>query len=903
MAAMKTQLLVTKTRMPRLPAGYVARPRLSGKLDEAMRRGVVLLSAPAGYGKSTLLAGALRELEMPVAWVSLDDGDNDPGSFWTYVISALQGIAPGMCQPILAAIESPEPPPARWLLTALVNALNGNGDDFALVLDDYQAIETAAIHEGVGFIGEHLPPRLHLFIACRVDPALPVARWRARGVISEIRAGELAFTKEEARTFLETAMGMVLGEQDLMTLESRSEGWIAGLKIAGLSFAGRENISASIKAFSGVNRYIFDYLVGEALGRQSSRIQRFLLETSILERLCGSLCDAVTGQSDGHSMLAQLESANLFISSLDDERRWYRYHQLFADVLRRQLTSSGPERMGELHGRASRWFAEEGRIDEAINHAFLGGDAERAVSLLEEAAPRMLGQGQAAWMLRYSQRVPETMLLCSPWLCVSFAWAALMANSREALLPMLSRAVQALSGNPDNLSLCSLSNLHRIKGHTLSIQSFIARSQGENARAISLSEEANHELPGDDAGDRLSHAVSALNLAACYQESGEILKAIPFLEELASAGRTGGFSYAFLEAQAILAEIEMQLSHLDWAAAICNETIRLGTQSGGADPVPGAALAYIVQGRIEYERNDLERAAASLHKGIELSEMSANWEPVLKGCIASAGLAEAQGDHKAAVGYLTHAGTLGPWMFTPPEFHQLPAWKIRLELRHGDNDSAYAGVRELEKTLPISRPPRYEQEQSWLAIVRTRIATGDCRDLPACLDGFIDSARRQARTGAVIEGFMLKALALDRVGAVAEAVKSLNSALSLAEPAGYMRTFIDEGAPLAGVLRRCANGPRGEYASRLLDAILSGSLSGGIRPAEQAKQSGLIVPLSDREREVLQLLADGKSNKEIALVLFLAVGTVKKHLNNIFGKLGVESRTQAIARARALGVL
>jgi LuxR family maltose regulon positive regulatory protein len=797
---------------------------------------------------------------MPVAWVSLDDGDNDPGSFWTYVISALQCIAPGMCQPILAAIESAEPPPARWLLTALVNELSGHGDDFALVLDDYQAIETAAIHEGVRFIGEHLPPQLHLFIACRADPALPLARWRARGVISEIRAGELAFTKEEARTFLETAMGMAVGEQDLMTLESRSEGWIAGLKMAGLSFAGRENVSASIKAFSGVNRYIFDYLAAEALGRQSSRIQQFLLETSILERLCGSLCDAVTGQSDSHSILAQLESANLFISSLDDERRWYRYHQLFADVLRRQLMASGPGRARALHGRASRWFAEVGHIDEAIDHAFLGGDAERAVSLLEEAAPRMLGQGQAAWMLRNSQRVPEALLLYSPWLCVSFAWAALMANSGDTLLPMLSRAIQALSGNPDNLSPCSRSNLRRIKGHTLSIQSFIARSQGETARAISLSEEANHALPGDDAGDRLSHAVSALNLAACYHESGEILKAIPFLEELAAAGRTGGFSYAFLEAQAILAEIEAQLSHLDRAAAICNETIRQGTQSGGADPVPGAALAYVVQGRIEYERNDLERAAASLHIGIELSEMSASWEPVLKGCVASAALAEAQGDHESAVGYLNYAGTLGPWMFTPPEFHQLPAWKILLELRHGDNDSASAWARELEKTVPISGPLRYEQEPSWLAIVRTRIATGDCRDLPACLDGFIDNADRQARTGAVIEGFMLKALALGRIGASAEAVKSLTSALSLAEPAGYVRTFIDEGAPLAGILRRCVNGPREKYASRLLDAILSGSLSGGISPAERVKKTSFIVPLSDREREVLQLLADGKSN-------------------------------------------
>jgi len=891
------KVLVTKTHVPQLPHGFVARPRLSRQLNEAMRHGVVLLSAPAGYGKTTLLAEALQELEIPAGWISLDDGDNDLGSFWMYVVSALQNVDPALGQPVLDAFESPEPPPMRWLLTSLVNTLSNLDHDIALVLDDYQAIESLAIHDGVGFLVEHMPPSFHLVIAGRADPPLPLARWRARGVIAEIRVEELAFTNAEAATFLEKAVGTVRNAKDLEILEQRSEGWIAGLKMAALSLAGKKDVSGSIYVFSGANRYILDYLAEEVLARQSPRVRQFLLETSILERLSGALCDAVTEQSDSQSMLIQLERANLFISALDAERCWYRYHQLFADVLRRQLTAAEPARVSRLHGRASMWFEKEGRIDEAIDHSLMGGDGARAVSLIESEAPRMLGQGQAARLMRYALRIPEPLLLGSPWLCVSFAWAALMTNNQEHLLPMLSRAATACSKSPESLSAASRDNMQRIRGHLLSIQSFVARAQGDTPRAVGFSEEANRQLPGDDPGDRVAHAVNSLNLAACYQESGEIAKAVPFLEELAAAGRTGGLSYAVLAAQGSLAEIEMQLSRLDRAAEICKEAIAQSTKWGGALPVPGAALAYIVQGRLKYERNDLEGAAASLRAGFELGEMSTNLETVLKGCLSMAELAQAQGDGESALEHLQRAENLGPWVAAPPEFRQLPARKIRLELRRGDTDAAASWAREQEMSLPISRLPRYEQELSWLTLVRVRIATENCCELPEYLDELIRNAEHQARTATVIECLVLKALAQARCGASAEALNSLDRALSLAEPAGYARIFLDEGAPLVEMLRRiAAQGTRGHYASKLLDAMATSAQS-------QAKRPGLIEPLSDRELDVLRLIASGKSNKEIAFELFLAVGTVKKHANNIFGKLGVESRTQAIARARDLGIL
>jgi LuxR family maltose regulon positive regulatory protein len=894
MPPIEAQLLVTKTRAPRLPPGFIARPRLSQWLTEAMRHGVVLLSAPAGYGKTTLLAEALQHTPMPVGWVSLDDDDNDPGTFWLYVISALETVSTETCRPILTALQSPERPPTRWLLTALVNSLSSQGTDFALVLDDYQAIASPAIHDGIGFIGEHLPPHLHLVIAARADPPLPLARWRARGGLAEIRAEELAFTSAEAAAFLERNTGTALREADVTALQRRSEGWIAGLKMAALTLTGRKDITSSIKAFSGANRFILEFLVEEVLDRQSPRVRRFLLETSVVERLSGPLCNAMTGNDDGQSMLEQLESANLFLTPLDDERRWYRYHQLFADVLRSRLTASEPEHVGVLHRRASEWLEREGLIDGAIEHSLLGGDGDRAVLLLEEEAPRMLAQGQAARLLRYTGRISEPLLLGSPWLCVSFAWAALMANNQELLLPMLSRTVTALSDVPEKMTPCSRSNVQRIKGHLLSIQSFVARAQGDIPRATGLSEEANRELPGDVPGDRVAHAVNSLNLAACYQESGDIAMAVSFLEELATAGRAGGFSYAALAARASLAEIEMQLSRLDRAAAICEEAIEQGRRWGGAGPMPGTALSFIVRGRIQYERNDLEGAAASLHEGIELGEMSENREPVLKGYLSMAELAQAKGDQDAAVEWLDRAGNLGPWVSLPPELGQLPARKCKVALHRGDRVAATNWAREQEMSLPMSRQPRYDQELAWLTLVRVRIATGSCRELPVYLDAFIRNAERQGRTGAVIEGLILKALCADRSGASAEAARSFERAVSLAEPAGYVRIFVDEGSSLTGLLRRlCTEGTHRDYATRLLDAM---SPEGGSRP-------GVVESLSERECEVLRLIAAGKSNREIACDLFLATGTVKKHANNIFGKLGVGSRTQAVARARELGIL
>jgi LuxR family transcriptional regulator, maltose regulon positive regulatory protein len=901
MSELKPELLITKTRQPLLPSDWVARPRLSSKLVEALKHKLVLLSAPAGYGKTTLVIEALRGYKKPIGWISLEASDNVPGNFWNYLIMALQSVIPGVCQNVINALQLPQPPPVEWLLTNILNSISSYDSEFILVLDDYHNIESPTIHEAVSFVVEHLPPEIHLVIASRIDPPLRLARWRVKGDIAEIRAVDLSFTTQEVTAFIKNTAGITLSEQDLSMLENRTEGWVAGLKMAALSLQGKKDISGYIKAFSGSNRYILDYLAEEVLRQQPLGINQFLLETSMLERMCGPLCDALTGRSDSQLTLAQLEAANLFISPLDDERYWYRYHQLFATILYNQLVRDEPQLVNLLHQRASLWYEKEGFTEGAINHALLGGDAERAATILENVAARMLGQNQGIRLLEYSSRIPEPIVLASPWLCVCFAWAALTANSPEILSKMLSRAVEALSDVPQKLSLYSRANLQRIKGHMLSLESFIAQAQGDIPRAIHLSEEANRELPATSIDDLLTRAVNSINLAAHYQKTGDITKSVPLLEELIAAGRRGDYHYAIVAGQGSLANIEMQLSRFDKVTALCNEAIEQGTRWGGICPLPATSLAYVVLGQLDYEQNELDSAEDNLKRGIELGESSFFWEAVIKGYLSMARLVQVQGNFRLATEYIQRSEKLGPWVTAPPEVHQIPAIKARLALRQGDIPIASDWSRQQEISLPLNKLPDYQQEYAYLTLVKVKLVLDDCQGIPAYLDQFINNASRQERSAAVIEALMLKAQALECLGQSDESVSALDGALSLAEPSGYMRTFIDEGNRITGTLRRIITaGKNIAYASKLLD-IINAQLPSHSPTSKTT--AGLVESLSERELEVLKLIASGKPNKEIGSTLFLAIGTVKKHTNNIFGKLGVESRTQAIARARELGII
>ncbi len=901
MSLINAQLLATKTRRPQLPLDWVARPRLSDKMNEALLHKLVLLSAPAGYGKTTLVVEALRDFNKPVGWVSLDAGDNIPGSFLAYFITALQNVVPAICQPVLNALQSPQPPPIDLLLTAVINSVSGHEDEIVLVLDDYHTIESKAVHEAMSFMVEHLPLQVHLVIASRIDPPLSLSRWRVKGDLVEIRADELSFTTEEAAVFLKNGADIALSEQDLATLESRTEGWIAGLKMAALSLRGKKDISGFIDAFSGNHHYILDYLAEEVLNRQPSSVKQFLLETSVLERMCSHLCDAVTERTDSQSMLVQLELANLFIAPLDDERRWYRYHQLFATILQNQLAKSAPERINLLRHRASVWYEKEGLIEEAIDHALMGGNAERAADLLETLAPHILSLGQVPKLLEYLPHIPESFLPARPVLSVSFAWAAILSSKWELVSTMLARVNAALADNPEKLSPFSQSNLRDIKGHMLSIQGYVAQAQGDIHRSIRLAEEANRELAEDNLLTRCSNLQF---LAISYLKTGDIAKAIPCLEEANALGHKSGNRAIVLSSRAYLAEMEMQRSQFDRAAETCKETIELGVRWGGACPLPYTALAYVVHGQLKYEQNDLEGAAKDLTEGIELAEANFNWTTTLKGCLLMAKLSQALGRSKEAIEYSRHAEDVAPRAPQAREGRQIPAWKALLALRQGDIATASDWAWQQEVSLPLASLPDYLKEFDYLILVRLKLNQGEYHGLPMALDGVIQRAESQGRSAALVEMLVLKSIALDCLDESVDAEETLDRALSLAEQAGYVRTFIDEGTHLAGLLSKViAKGKHVDYASRLLGLITSQSQDKPMQSARRETAQGLIEALSERELEVLELIAAGKSNKEVASELFLAIGTVKKHINNIFGKLGAKSRTQAIARARELGII
>jgi LuxR family transcriptional regulator, maltose regulon positive regulatory protein len=908
MAPSTTPIIFAKTQAPRLPDQWVARKRLASTLKDGLRHPLVLVSAPAGYGKSTFLSDALQGSGMRSAWISLDPGDDSVNGFLTYVAAAVESLRPGgACGRVLEALLSPDPPPERWALGSLLNAMGAVKDGFALVLDDYHVLESKSVHESVTFMVEHLPPRARLVISSREDPPLPIARWRAAGVMTEIRATDLELTHGEASAFLEAFAGLSLRPDDLERLEIRTEGWIAGLKMAALSLRGKEDVSAAISRFSGSNRYVLDYLGEEVLERQAPEVRRFLLATSILGRMSGPLCDAVTGGADGQSMLARLESSNLFITALDEDRRWYRYHQLFASILRNALAKDGPEALSRLHLSAGAWHESQGDAREAVDHFLLAGEVKRAAGALEENAALMLGSNRAAELMGLLPRLTAEALRGSPWLCVSMAWAALTLSEPEAAAALLGTAEEALRGDPAALSAGSRANAGRIRGHILSIRSFLAAARDDVTLSLRLSEEAERELPNEGPADLIARSVNSLNLASCLWRNGEIEKAAAHFESLAEAGRKAGRAYSFatLTSMGSMAEAQILLSRPDRAAAICKEAIEQASVFGEGLPLPAAALAHVVLGGLLYERDELDEAAETLEKGIELAGLGASRETVLKGGLILARVEQARGKPDASLRCMLKAEGSGPWLASPMEAGRIPAWKAGLALARGDDEPAVAWAKRNEAELGLEPgAPDLGRELDFLVLARVKTSIGECEGLPERLDAVIVNAERQGRMRTVIEALALKSAAQERLGDREGADAALERSLDLAEPAGYVRLFADEGRRLEPPMQRAASGrAHSRYASRLLAAM--GSPAGTTSAAESGPVAapGLIEALSGREMEVLRLIAAGWSNKEISTELRLAEGTVKKHASNIFGKLGVESRTRAVARSRELGIL
>jgi LuxR family maltose regulon positive regulatory protein len=903
-------LLATKISVPSLRLNVVTRPRLTERLNAAMKGQLALVVAPAGWGKTTLLSAWHAEASFntwPLAWVSLDAGDNDPTRFWTYVLAALNTVHPGVGETSLVLMYGSSSPPIEEVLTSLLNALSRLPTESILVLDDYHLIEVEAIHDALVYFVEHLPPNMHLVIASRSDPLLPLARLRARGALTELRADNLRFTSEETTAFLTGVMGLSLSAEEVAALESHTEGWIAGLHLAALSMQGRDDVAGFIAAFTGSHRYVVDYLIEEVLLRQPEEVQDFLMQTCLLDRLSGPLCDAVRGRGDSQVRLAQVEHANLFLISLDDERQWYRYHHLFAEVLRNRLMQMQPSVIPELHHRASRWYEQHELFDEAVTHALAVPDVERAAHLIEQYAQFTNFPSQFQLLLGWLDRLPDELVRTHPSLCIMHAITLMLAHRLEKSSERLRDAERCLEMEMP-------AEQRRIMlGQLTAFRSQLARLIGDYERCIPYAQQAL-ELMQETKEMSLTlmlHA-SALGTAANgYLLDGYMtLETERVVETTLATVRAMGNLPTTVRSISNLARLQLLQGRLRSGAITIEQAAQLAARHGGLHALINGADYYFILGDVLCEWNQLDIAEQHLVQGMDLVKDSAtaDAEMITRGYLALARLHLARGERtqvrKTLDAFALVSRDRG---YAPALVAHGDAFLAQVELAGGN---LAAPIRWAEaSSVSLDEELRYQREREYLTLARVRIAQG--RETPtgpflpevlAFLVRLLEDAEAKMRMRSVLEVLLLRALALQAQGDHIEAMSALSRALALAEPEGFIRIFVDEGIPMVTLLRTAHQQNMSlAYVETLLKA--SGELIRADLYYSSSDSSLLIEPLTSREREVLRLLFEGASNRAIAEYLVLSVNTVKKHIYNICGKLGVQSRTQAIAKARTLNLL
>jgi len=896
-------LLATKLHVPRPRAHLVPRSHLVERLQRGVERALTLVSAPAGFGKTTLLAQWLTESGIPVAWLSLEAEDNDPTRFLSYLIAALQTLDVRVGTTALEMLRTPRPPALEAALAVLVSDVtNGDTGDFALVLDDYHVITDEGIQRGMTFLLEHLPPQLHLILATRADPLLPLARLRAQGQLTEVRTADLRFGATEVSAFLRDVMGLDLETSAIATLEYRTEGWIAGLQLAALSLQGRADASAFLAAFSGSHRFVLDYLSEEVLARQPAVVQSFLLSTCILERLSGPLCDAVSGQEGSQAMLETLERANLFVVALDDERGWYRYHHLFAEALRRHLKHTESTLPPELHRRASSWYEQHNLPIEAVQHALAVPDVELAARLIEPIAVRIVLQGQLSTLLGWLNALPDALICARPFLCLYHAYVLTVTNQLEAAEARLQAAEQSAQQMPAEQE-------QTITGWVHYIRALIALLSGDIPQAVSLARHALVVLPETQ---MIPRAGALATMTRAYLVSGDVTPGSE--REVAAAVesiRISGNRFALVSSFCLLARLHILQGRLRQAAATYAKVVQAVSQPEVLQTMFSSLSYYFGLGDLLRERNELEAAERQMAQGMALVKGTLTVEPAAAtlGYTAMARLEQARGNTRETLATLDALAHLAEQRhFLPHLLAQAAAVRAELELAQGnlaaallwaDSSGLSAGDDDLS----------YPREGTYLALARVRIAqarrdpaTSLLQDALRLLDRLLRDAETKARMGSVLAILIVRALALEAQGDRTSALSTLERALQLAAPQGYIRLFVDEGTPMLTLLRQAqARSSVPGYVATLLSALGKQHISE--LPHSSADPSPLAEPLTEREREVLRLLLAGASNREIARRLVLSVNTVKRHVYNLCGKLGVRSRTQAIARARTHNIL
>jgi LuxR family maltose regulon positive regulatory protein len=886
----------------------VPRPRLGKRLDRGTASKLTLISAPAGFGKTTLLAEWLTarpSARTSVAWLSLDREDNHSQTFWTYVIAALRTVAPEVGASAHALLEAAQQPPIQTTLTTLVNDVDAVADEILLVLDDYHVIDAPEVQEGMAFLLGHLPQRLHLVIVTRADPALPLARLRARGELVEARAADLRFTADEAAAYLNGVMGLQLTAPDMAALEGRTEGWIAALQLAALSMQGRDDVTGFIAGFAGDDRYVVDYLVEEVVQRQSDLVQKFLLQTSILGRLSGPLCDAVTGQAGGKAMLETLDRGNLFLVPLDDQRRWYRYHHLFADVLRARLLDEQPDHVPGLHRRASAWHEQNGEQSVAITHALAAEDFGRAADLIERAIPGLRRDRQETTARRWMELLPDQLVRSRPVLAVSYAGAMLTSGDLEGVEARLLDAERWLAppaarrDQPDTQSrqmvVVDEQAFRRLPALIAVYRAALALVREDVAATMRF---ARRSLDLVDDDDHLGRGAASGLLGLASWASGDLDGGHrSYADCLASLRQAGHIADTFGCAVA-LADIRITQGRPREAMRTYEQTLHLAS----APAVPalrGTADMYVGMSQIHRERDDLLAATQCLGKSQELGEHLGLPQNLYRSRVAMARIREAEGDLGAALELLDDAERLYVGDFFP-NVRPVPALKARVRTLQGNLGEALAWVN--EQGLSGDEELSYLREFEHITLARVLLAQYNrerversMQQATGLLTRLLAAAEEGGRTGSVIEILVLLALAHQLQGDTRAGLVPLERALALAEPEGYMRIFVDEGPPMAALLA-AVHQVAASYVRRLLTAFGG---TEGIPPVKQA----LIEPLSERELEVLRLLATELSGPQIARELVVSLNTVRTHTKSIYAKLAVNSRREAIRRGEEVDLL
>jgi LuxR family maltose regulon positive regulatory protein len=912
-------LLATKLYIPQIRPELVPRRLLLEKLNAAVgssplafARKLTLVSAPAGSGKTTLVSAWLQDLqargpERAASWLFLDEGDNDPIRFVAYLVAALKKVDGRIGRDVTELLAAAQLPPIEIWAASLINEIAVTGSSFVLVLDDYHAITELAIHEAVEFLLEHLPPQMHLVIVTRQDPALPISRLRARGQVTEIRQDDLRFTHQEAVTFLNGTMGLDLTSSEIAALMERTEGWITGLQMAALALqpmvspqeprlieeGDGARTAEFIASFSGRHHYVLDYLTDEILQRQAEPVQRFLLQTSILDRMCGPLCDTIVGEDIGRSpggqaMLEMLQKANLFVIPLDDERRWYRYHRLFAELLQARLQQSQAGQVPELHRRAASWYEENGLVPEAVRHILATGDYALAAVVIERAMLKIAtwSRLEVATLLEWLTALPEEVVHGRPWLML-FTSRALFSTGRlqdtERVLEELERV---LRGDP------SLPDAEQVLKLIVADRASYAVVKGDVRQGREFAEElAKLVQKDDDLGQLRALAI----LGMVYSRSGDVVRAQRMYGQAVELAESTQMPFAAVPFVCNLADVHIIQGQLRQALQTCERAMQMGKAEGKY--ISATGFACLVRGRILYEQNELAEAERALLDGLKLLSRGGIAESFGNVRAVLAQAKQAQGDSEGASAAIQRAVQLALGSSIPRLVNLTDAYRARIWLAQGKLDLAGQwghDYRQLAET-------EYVRDFEDLTLARVLLASERPDDAAVLLTKLLPPAEVAGRMGVVIEGLSLRALALHAQGNTDGALDALASSLALAEPEGYVRVYVDSGEPMRHLLKHASSrGIAPPYVTQLLEAF--GTPGPDWTKADRSAQP-LVEPLTDRELEVLQHLAEGLSNREIAQRLFVSLPTVKSHARNIYGKLGVNGRKQAVARAKVLGIL